>query len=118
MYWVEMLDTGDAASMSPGTVNVLGGNVRHWDAASKSPGTVNVQMLDTGDAASNVPSMYTLGMLPVCHQVPSMYWVEMLDTGDAASMSPGTVNVLGGNVRHWGRCQYVTRYRQCTGWKC
>ena len=67
-----------------------------------------------------------------------MYWVEMLETGDAASMSPGTVNVLGGNVRHWdaasmspgtvnvlggnvrhwGRCQYVTRYRQCTGWKC
>ena len=94
MYWVEMLDTGDAASMSPGTVNVLGGNIR-------------------------------LGMLPVCHQEPSMYWVEMLDTGDAASMSPGTVqyvtgtvNKLGGNVRHWGCCQYVTRYRQCTGWKC
>ena len=67
MYWVEMLDTGDAASMSPGR---------------------------------------------------SMYWMEMLDTGDAASMSPGTVNVLGGNVRHWGCGQYVTRYRQCTGWKC
>ena len=65
-----------------------------------------VEMLDTGDAAS------------ICHQVPSMYWVEMLDTGDAASMSPGTVNVLGGNVRHWGCCQYVTRYRQQTGWKC
>ena len=90
MYWVEMLDTGDAASMSPGTVNVLGGNVRHWGCCQ----------------------------YVTSHQVPSMYWVEMLDTGDAASMSPGTVNVLGGNVRHWGRCQYVTRYRQCTGWKC
>ena len=30
-----------------------------------------------------------------------MSWEEMLDTGDAAGMSPGTVNVPDGNVRHW-----------------
>ena len=108
MYWVQMLDTGGAASMSPGTVNVLGGNVRHWGCCQ----CVTRYRQCTGWKC------LTLGVLPVCHQVPSMYWVEMLDTGDAASVSPGTVNVLGGNVRHWGRCQYVTRYRQCTGWKC
>ena len=95
MYWVEMLDTGDAASMSPGTVNVLGGNVRHWGRCQ-----------------------YVTRYRQCWEDWGRCQWVQMLDTGDAASMSPGTVNVLGGNVRHWGCCQYVTRYRQCTGWKC